>query len=186
MTNIALETNVPSKQCTSCDGLFPATTDNFHKSKYADGLTAKCKSCRSKQRKSHYLNNKEAVLQQCKEYYSTNKSECRRRAEKWKMQNADKYRIIVSTWKKNNKERVWSAKARRRELEKSNFIVTPKDMLRLKRSSCAICGSHHQIEIDHVIPLARGGKHSVGNLQPLCRFHNRSKGTKFMSELKYA
>lgn len=185
MTNTALVINAPSKQCTACMSVFPATLDYFHKSKYADGFTAKCKSCRSTQRKKHYSKNKDRLLMQSREYYAANKLECRKRSEDWKRRNAEKYKSLVSAWKANNKDKVWSTKTRRRELEKSEFVVTAKDMLRLKNSVCATCGSQDQIEIDHIIPLSRGGKHSIGNLQPLCRFHNRSKGSKFVSELKY-
>ena len=36
-----------------------------------------------------------------------------------------------------------------------------------------ICGSRHQLEIDHIVPLARGGKTEFQNLRVLCRFHNQ-------------
>lgn len=35
------------------------------------------------------------------------------------------------------------------------------------------CGSTHHLEIDHVIPFARGGSSSAGNLRLLCERHNR-------------
>ncbi len=34
-------------------------------------------------------------------------------------------------------------------------------------------------EIDHIIPLAKGGKHEISNLQPLWMHDNRVKGDKF-------
>ena len=36
-----------------------------------------------------------------------------------------------------------------------------------------LCGSRHQLEIDHVIPLAKGGKTEFQNLRLLCRRHNQ-------------
>jgi len=42
---------------------------------------------------------------------------------------------------------------------------------------CAKCGSNQQLEIDHVIPISKGGATSVRNLQLLCRECNRSKNT---------
>jgi len=41
---------------------------------------------------------------------------------------------------------------------------------------CARCGSPSNLELDHIIPLSRGGATSVRNLQVLCRSCNRKKG----------
>jgi 5-methylcytosine-specific restriction endonuclease McrA len=35
-----------------------------------------------------------------------------------------------------------------------------------------VCGSTHQVELDHVVPRARGGASTVDNLRCLCRWHN--------------
>ena len=37
------------------------------------------------------------------------------------------------------------------------------------------CGSGENLEIDHVVPLARGGSNRLENLQLLCRDCNRRK-----------
>ena len=34
------------------------------------------------------------------------------------------------------------------------------------------------ITMDHIVPLALGGTHTANNIQPLCRYHNTSKGKK--------
>ena len=41
---------------------------------------------------------------------------------------------------------------------------------------CKKCGSPSYLELDHIIPRARGGATSVRNLQVLCRSCNRKKG----------
>ncbi len=35
------------------------------------------------------------------------------------------------------------------------------------------CGSRHQVELDHIVPVAQGGKSTVDNLRTLCRAHNQ-------------
>jgi hypothetical protein len=35
-----------------------------------------------------------------------------------------------------------------------------------------ICGSTHRIELDHFLPVGKGGKPTVANLRVLCEFHN--------------
>ncbi|HEX9242878.1 MAG TPA: HNH endonuclease signature motif containing protein [Anaeromyxobacter sp.] len=36
-----------------------------------------------------------------------------------------------------------------------------------------ICGSTHQVELDHVMPRGRGGPPTVENTRCLCKFHNQ-------------
>ena len=38
------------------------------------------------------------------------------------------------------------------------------------------CSSRFQLQIDHIIPLARDGTNEISNLQLLCRQHNQMKG----------
>lgn len=52
-----------------------------------------------------------------------------------------------------------------------------------------VCGSRFQIEIDHIIPHARGGADSLENLRCLCRGHNmmaaeKSFGTEWMDKFR--
>ena len=41
---------------------------------------------------------------------------------------------------------------------------------------CVKCGSRENLEIDHMVPLARGGSSRLENLQLLCQDCNRRKG----------
>ena len=40
---------------------------------------------------------------------------------------------------------------------------------------CAYCSSMENLEIDHIIPLSRGGREDEDNMQILCRQCNRKK-----------
>jgi len=42
---------------------------------------------------------------------------------------------------------------------------------------CLCCGAARELTVDHVVPLARGGRNDIGNLQLLCQACNRRKGT---------
>lgn len=44
---------------------------------------------------------------------------------------------------------------------------------------CGRCQTEMPLEVDHIIPLAKGGSNDLSNLQTLCRGCNGSKGAKF-------
>jgi len=44
------------------------------------------------------------------------------------------------------------------------------------------CGSTHRLELDHVVPHARGGPATVANLRVLCRFHNDLAARQLLGE----
>jgi 5-methylcytosine-specific restriction endonuclease McrA len=67
---------------------------------------------------------------------------------------------------------------RTRKIQADDGTVTKDVIAAMRRMPCAECGTTELIEIDHITPLAAGGLHSITNIQPLCRFHNRSKGAK--------
>jgi len=47
---------------------------------------------------------------------------------------------------------------------------------------CATCGDTNKLCIDHIIPLARGGRENESNMQVLCRSCNAKKHTKIPYE----
>lgn len=52
----------------------------------------------------------------------------------------------------------------------------------LSTGICAACGASESLQVDHIIPVCRGGRSDLSNLQALCRTCNARKGTKTMEE----
>jgi 5-methylcytosine-specific restriction endonuclease McrA len=57
--------------------------------------------------------------------------------------------------------------------------VTVKDLRKILAKPCTLCGAQ-STQVDHIIPLSKGGRHSVGNLQGLCASCNSKKRARLM------
>jgi 5-methylcytosine-specific restriction endonuclease McrA len=96
-------------------------------------------------------------------------------AMKYLAENSEKMRAI----RRNRKSRI---KAQR-------FEFTDRDWRRMcerARHRCVYCGEKRELTRDHVIPVVRGGRHSVGNIVPACAPCNYRKKIKLLSEWRYS
>ena len=73
---------------------------------------------------------------------------------------------------------------RNRIISGSKNVILAKEIAKLYTNPCFMCGTNEKPCIDHIIPLSRGGNHSIGNLMTLCRRCNTSKGKKLLVEWK--
>lgn len=137
--------------------------------------------------------------ERAKRYYEKNKESEKARSIQWRENNREKSRAIqrksyhknreknlirMKEWQKRNLVYFSNYEHRRSTKLKGNgfFYITRKDLIRLVNSPCINCGSNQNIQIDHIIPISRGGYHGIGNLQSLCKFCNQSKGSKTLTE----
>ncbi len=70
-----------------------------------------------------------------------------------------------------------------------NYRTNAHRLYGIQEGVCAGCETHFPfriMEVDHKLPRARGGTDHPDNLQLLCSYCNRSKGTKTMSEWRAA
>lgn len=93
-------------------------------------------------------------------------------------------------WRKENKElkRLWSSKRRALRKEKDDGTVTKESLKKKNKGNCYICGvsfkdlKDKDIHLEHVIPLSRGGLHSIHNMEFSCKSCNLKKGNKTYDE----
>jgi HNH endonuclease len=92
-------------------------------------------------------------------------------------------------WHRDNPAAMLRLKTVRRTAEDANE-VTEKDWRRLVlryNGCCAYCGRPvARPHADHVVPVTRGGRHSIGNLLPVCKSCNSSKGDRLLVEWRRA
>jgi 5-methylcytosine-specific restriction endonuclease McrA len=97
----------------------------------------------------------------------------------------------ASSWYKRNtvkakKDAKRNGAVRRvRQKALASYAITDRDWRRLCQrydNRCAYCGEQRPLQRDHIIPVTRGGQHSIGNLIPACKRCNLSKMDKFIME----
>ncbi|TMZ72779.1 HNH endonuclease [Klebsiella pneumoniae] len=118
---------------------------------------------------------------------------CKSRA--WKRNNKERVRTYNAEWRKRNPEygRDWKRKNPQRKrayrhARKTSGTLLVRDWRRLCNrygNKCAYCESMEPLTVDHIIPVTRGGLHTIGNVLPACLSCNSSKGRKFIVEWKY-
>ena len=99
----------------------------------------------------------------------------------WRNNNLEKCKSIWKNWAKNNPEKIFNNKSKRRQREKSkelneieNLIIKTIVNCRKRISKC----TGIQFHVDHIIPLAKGGKNEPCNLQILPAIINQRKHAK--------
>jgi hypothetical protein len=190
------------KKCSKCLHIKPF--DDFIKNKSrSDGLSSYCKVCNREYKKLQYANNPAPQKQQSKNYrnnnpekirllneayWGANKEQLKVSNSKRFQENKSKYKKTRLIWVANNKHVLKELEMRRRARLKNNpsFEIRKSFLAKLYSSPCAFCGSNKNIQMDHVIPVSKGGTHGEGNLQPLCGSCNSSKGNRLWVEWKYA
>lgn len=60
--------------------------------------------------------------------------------------------------------------------------VTRREVLRRDHHTCQYCGSTHNLTLDHVVPLSKGGSHSWDNVVTACERCNQRKGNRTPEE----
>lgn len=162
------------QKCQTCN--LEKSLSSFHKDKSKElGHTRQCKPCTSERSKRYYQKAGEKMRKQMAEQRKNSyehRIEIERRS---RAKNKEKYRPI-----KNARQ-----SKRNKVLSDKEYHVLPKDLRKIYSSSCWACGTKENISLDHIIPLSRGGSHSVGNMLSLCRSCNSSKGNRLISEWKY-
>ena len=107
----------------------------------------------------------------------------RKNGQNWYTANKAKVRAANAKWHKENPLGRRLHEAKRRERAGQCVRVKNHQVLRLKKlqkEKCGFCFGKlgARFHVDHVMPLALGGKHTLSNLQLLCAPCNQAKHSK--------
>jgi 5-methylcytosine-specific restriction endonuclease McrA len=181
------------KACSRCKQVLPYGAFNKDNSAIS-GLQSRCRECEREVRRDYYLRNKDKEVARVSNWHKTTEKGKANRLKhgnrSGKPRKAAKPKVYIPVAEQDEKTRIRlqakGAKSRMkrrasfRNAEKNK--ITNNDLKQLLRQSCIYCGSPDRISIDHIIPLARGGRHSIGNLAPACFDCNTRKSARFVTE----
>jgi 5-methylcytosine-specific restriction endonuclease McrA len=88
---------------------------------------------------------------------------------------------VIRKYRLKNKERYQANDHNRKKKRRARMHggrVTVAEWIEIKaryKSRCVYCGSRQNITMDHIVPLAKGGRHEPTNIQTACRRCNTRK-----------
>lgn len=181
----------PTKICTKCGRQLAATAEWFHRDKSTkDGLQCWCKSCQ----KIYYEAHTDEKKTYDKARRQARKEEIKTQVKAYKEAHKDEIAAYLKNYRKTydqTHQKQINAKTRRYYARKKELTVGEFDKrewleLQPKPYRCYLCGKiigdNEPYEIDHRIPLSRGGPHMPWNLGITHSTCNKAKHTKTPSE----
>lgn len=165
------------RKCSKCGEEKPLT-EYFKRKETADGYRRDCKACCA-------VRNTPATARYRERFPEKTAEANRVSVAKWKREHPDRARATYEKDYERHRDRyyVHNRKRRARLQEAETLEISEKDLRRIMSQPCAHCGEPSE-HLDHVIPLARGGRHSVGNLQGLCGACNSGKRDRLEIEVR--
>lgn len=114
-------------------------------------------------------------------YHQRHRDQALERVEQWRMENPEKRQAIQRRYRIKHAAALRVRNAERYAMKSgAGFIAAQWEaMLTRYDHRCLCCGRQDvSLEMDHIVPVVRGGPHEEGNIQPLCRSCNARKGVK--------
>lgn len=171
------------KTCTKCGET--KFLNQFSPSKTGRlGVVAQCKPCKAAQQRERPAEAKRAAEKRWRETHAeANREGNRVRGRRWYQNNLEHAREVCRD----------AARNRRMTIRAAGFFDTfDWSEVRAAADECYLCGEDlpflpmgAEIHPDHVVPVSRGGAHSLANLMPVHADCNWKKSKKYLSELDW-
>lgn len=164
-----------------------------------------CKECIAKDSHDYYLRNKDLCKERHVKWKENNREHVKEYHRQYRIDNPDKEFKKQQKYRENHKEQLYLKGKKYREQNREYFYDKAKERKKLKSEvsdntvtkksldeilekqnyKCVYCGCdllETGKHLDHILPLSRGGLHTITNIQYTCPTCNMSKGDKTEEE----
>lgn len=131
----------------------------------------------------YYLKNKERITERISVYRLANKAKLEEAALRYRELHKDQIAASGKRWRQSNPDKVVVKAARRRATKRNAPLndFTAAEWTAMKKHydyRCVYCGTKSKkLTQDHIIPLSKGGSHTLSNIVPACFRCNTKKFT---------
>ena len=180
-------------QCKECRNLSARESRQRGDSNHKEILRksyAKLKEKRLKEKAEYREINRELLAKNQKEYYRANKDDCIKYQKIYRVKNKERIREYHKRYRQTEDCKISKRNSnhKRRAIVKSGNINTSElKELFSNTKRCYWCNkklNKKKIQVDHYVPLSKGGEHLIDNIVLTCPHCNMSKHDK--DPLEYA
>lgn len=132
----------------------------------------------------YYYNNQEACIGRSKAFQQTEAGKAAKEAWLESEKGKESTRLKFQRYRKTPKGKANKARAdHKRRITERVIISTLTDVewadIKTKyKNRCVYCGEKRKLEIDHIVPISKGGDHIKENVVPCCHSCNAKKGAR--------
>ena len=184
-----LSTTKDGKQfrCKECRNLSARESTQRADSNHKEVLKKsyqKHKEKRIKEKAEYRESNRKLLADKQKEYYRENKEECIEYQKKYRAYNKERIRDYWKMYRATEQGKTVKRNSnhKRRTLTKNGDVTVQQlKELYLTAKNCYWCNTKlnkNNTHLDHLMPLSKGGEHTLSNLVISCRKCNLSKNAK--------
>jgi len=150
-----------------------------------------CALCLKERNKAYYQKNKDRYKERGRKWQDENKERIAKKRRDYYLENRERLKAYQKEWKKRNPDLHKRHKTKRRaiKMQVETEVWTHEEIAAQGTGLCPYCGKEigfvydsEIMQIDHMIPLSRGGSDLTENLEPVCCECNLKKHAKTKAE----
>lgn len=140
-----------------------------------------CKLCYNAYKRASYAKNREKEVARVMDYTARNYDAFKAKLSEYRQK--PEWKAKRKAWEQENKAniKIWdnTKRAKRFAATKDFDPITPEqweEKIKMFKGCCAYCNKKTKApEMEHVIPLSKGGPHTIENIVPACKSCNCKK-----------